>query len=258
MKFAGNPFCSLSARRRLLGCLLLAVAMGLPCLAAKPAKAAKTAPDAPANGVDLKAVLARLDTASAAFKSAQADITTDIVQKVPIPDDDKQTGAILFERKNGELAMAMHLKTDNGKPAAKDVVFAGGTGKLYEPMLKQMQVFKTGANQALANTILALGFGGSGKDLEKNWEVTFAGLDPVDGKPFAKLELVPRDASVKKTFPKVWLWIDMGNGLAVQQQFFDPDGNYKLATYRNIRLNGKVSSDAFEIKTAPGTQIVNH
>jgi len=232
--------------------------MGLPCLAAKPAKAAKTAPDAPANGVDLKAVLARLDTASAAFKSAQADITTDIVQKVPIPDDDKQTGAILFERKNGELAMAMHLKTDNGKPAAKDVVFAGGTGKLYEPMLKQMQVFKTGANQALANTILALGFGGSGKDLEKNWEVAFAGLDPVDGKPFAKLELVPRDASVKKTFPKVWLWIDMGNGLAVQQQFFDPEGNYKLATYRNIRLNGKVPSDAFEIKTAPGTQVVNH
>ena len=78
---------------------------------------------------DLKGVLARLDTAAAKFKSAQADVVTDIVQTEPLPDDDKSTGTVLFERKGSELEMALHIKTDNGQPVLKDLVFAGGVGQ---------------------------------------------------------------------------------------------------------------------------------
>jgi outer membrane lipoprotein-sorting protein len=207
---------------------------------------------------DLAGVLAKLDAASTKFKSAQADLTTDIVQTQPLPDEDKQTGTVLFQRKDGQLQMALHLKTDNGKPVLKDLVFAGGVLKLYEPRLKQMQIFKAGANRAQADTILTVGFGGSGKDLQKTWDVSYAGSEQVEGKNTAKLELVPKDAGVKNTFPKVMLWVDMENGIAVKQQFFDPSGNYKLAIYRNVRLNGSVPGDAFEIKTASGTQVINH
>ena len=207
---------------------------------------------------DLNSVLAKLDAAAAKFKSAQADISTDLVQVQPLPDDDRQTGVVLFERNGGDLQMALHLKTDNGKPVLKDVVFAGGVGKLYEPQLKQMQVFKVANNQSQADTILSLGFGGSGKDLQKSWQIVYAGTEQVEGKQAAKLELVPREESLKNTFPKVILWVDLSNGLALKQQFFDASGNYKLAVYANIRLNGPVPANAFEIKAPKDTRIVNH
>jgi len=206
---------------------------------------------------DLATVLAKLDAASAKFKSAQADIVSENTQTQPILDTDTQTGTILFEREGGQLHMALHLKTDNGHPAEKDVVYAGGLLKFYEPMQKRMTVFKAGDNQNQADTILTIGFGGSGKDLQKSWEVAYAGSEKVDGKTTAKLSLVPKDASMKNNFPKVALWVDMETGLAVRQQFFDASGNYRIANYRNIKLNAAVPAKSFEVKTAPGTQVVN-
>jgi outer membrane lipoprotein-sorting protein len=80
----------------------------------------------------------------------------------------------------------------------------------------------------------------------------------VDGKQAAKLELIPKDPSAKNSFPKVLLWVDLADGIALKQQRYDASGNYNVVSYHNIRVNASVPSDAFEIKTAPGTQIVNH
>jgi len=207
---------------------------------------------------DLGNVLTRLDASAAKFKSAQADITWDNVQVAPIEDKDSQVGTVVFERKNGQVQMALHIKTDNGKPVLKDMVYADGTGKLYEPRLKQMQVFKLGERKAQLDTFLTLGFGGSGQDLKKNWNVTYAGTESVGGVSAAKLQLVPKDPEVAKSAPKVTLWVDLDRGVAVKQQRFDPAGNYVVFSYANLKLNGGVPSNAFEIKTASGTQIVNH
>jgi outer membrane lipoprotein-sorting protein len=207
---------------------------------------------------DLDKVITRLDASAAKFKSAQADITWDNVQVAPIEDKDSQVGTVVFERKNGQVQMALHIKTDNGKPVLKDMVYADGTGKLYEPRLKQMQVFKLGEKKAQLDTFLTLGFGGSGADLKKNWNVTYAGTESVGGVSAAKLQLVPKDPEVLKSAPKVILWVDLDRGVAVKQQRFDPAGNYVIFSYANLKLNGGVPSNAFEIKTASGTQIVNH
>src|ERR1700692_949928 len=81
---------------------------------------------------DLEKVLARLDASAAKFKSAQTQIVWDNVQTKPIEDDEKQTGTALFERKDGQMKIAVHLKTFDGKPVQKDMVYADGVGKLYE------------------------------------------------------------------------------------------------------------------------------
>jgi outer membrane lipoprotein-sorting protein len=207
---------------------------------------------------DLSNVLAKLDAVAAKFKSAQADINWDNVQTAPVPDSDVQVGTVLFERKNGQVQMALHLKTDNNKPVLKDMVYSGGVGKLYDHQLKQMQVFKLTDKRSQLDTFLTLGFGGSGQDLQKSWVVSYAGTEPVGGISAVKLQLVPRDADLAKTAPKVLLWIDMDKGVAVKQQRFDPSGNYVVFTYNNLRLNGSVPSGAFDLKTPSGTQIVNH
>ncbi len=210
----------------------------------------------PVANPDLAAVLAKLDASSVKFKSAQAEILIDNVQTEPVPDKDTQTGTVAFQRKGGQLSMALHLKTDNGKPVPKDAIYANGQFKLYEPLLKQVQIFKAG-NRSDIDSFLALGFGASGKELEKNWAIVYDGLEPVAGVSTAKLELTPRDETVKKNITKVILWLDMDNGIALKQQSFDTSGNYRLATYKIQHLNGGMASDAFELKTAPGTRVIN-
>jgi outer membrane lipoprotein-sorting protein len=207
---------------------------------------------------DLDKVLAKLDASAAKFKSAQADVTWDHEQLQPFPDADVQAGTVLFEREGGQVQMALHIKTDNKKPVLKDLVYAGGVGKLYDHQLKQMQVFQLGDKRSQLDTFLTLGFGGSGKDLQKSWVVTYAGAESVGGISAAKLQLVPRDAEVAKTTPKVLLWIDLDKGVAVKQQRYEPSGDFVVFSYNNLRLNGPVPSGAFDLKPPSGTQIVNH
>jgi outer membrane lipoprotein-sorting protein len=217
-----------------------------------------SAPDAPVKVVDLAAVLARLDASAAKFQSALADLTWDHVQTAPIPDSDTQQGTVLVARKGSEMQIAVHLKTDNGKPMQKDLAYAGGVGKLYEANSKQMDVYKVGDKSSELETYFTLGFGGSGKDLDKNWQVSLVGSEAVNGIPAAKLLLIPRDPKVAKSTTKVLLWIDMDKGVALKQLRFDPSGNYVTFTYQNIRLNVSAPSGAFDIKPPAGTTIVNH
>jgi outer membrane lipoprotein-sorting protein len=217
-----------------------------------PVAFSATAPD------DLTSVLAKLDATSKTFKSAQADVLWDHVQTQPVEDKDSQAGTILVVRESGATKLALHIKTDNGQAALKDMVYAGGVGKMYQPSIKQIQVFKIGDNKAALDAFLTIGFGGSGQDLNKNWTITSLGTESVNGTSAVKLQLVPKDAELAKSTPKVLLWIDMNQGVAVKQQRFQNDGSYLVFTYSNIKLNGKVPSGAFEIKTAPGTQVVNH
>jgi outer membrane lipoprotein-sorting protein len=225
-----------------VGALLIATLFSIPAPAAD----------------ELDSVIARLDASATKFKSAQADITWDNVQTQPIPDTDRQAGTIVLERKGGETQVGLHIKTDNGKPVLKDMVYAGGIGKLYTPATKQMQVFKVGDKKTELDAFLTLGFGGSGQDLKKNWQVTSLGTEQVDGVTAAKLQLIPRDPAVAKTAPKVILWIDMNKGVAVKQQRFNGDSGYVTFGYSNIRINGPLPSGAFEIKPASGTQVMNH
>jgi len=207
---------------------------------------------------ELNAALRRLDVAAQKFKAAEADIVWDNVQTEPIEDKDTQLGNAVFERKGGQLSVALHIKSDNGRPYAKEIVYTGGSLSFYEPRQKSMNVYKAGGNRAEFETLLTLGFGGSGRELEKNWVITLGGPEMVNGTSVTRLDLVPRDEALKKNVVKVQLWLDLDRGVAVKQMFYSPDGNYREVTYRDLHLNGSVAPDAFQIKTAPGTVIQNH
>jgi outer membrane lipoprotein-sorting protein len=208
------------------------------------------------SGGDLKSVLSQMDTAAHNFKSAQADFEWDQYQLV-IQDKDVQKGAISFQRKGTDTQMAARINQFNGKPDDKELVYKDGQLEFYQPKIKQITVFSAGANRSQYESFLTLGFGGSGSDLDKNWIVTYQGSDTVDGVKTAKLDLVPREANVKQTFTHVTIWVDPSRAISLKQQFFEPSGDYRLATYSNIRYNTPVAADVFTIKPAPGTQTIH-
>jgi len=214
---------------------------------------AQTAPAASSG--DLQKIIAELNTAAAKFVSAQADFAWDQFTAV-VQEHEIQTGTIFFERKKGVTRMAAYLKQDNGKDAPKTVIYDGGEVNFYEPTIKQLTTMRAGANRGQWESFLTLGFGGSGTDLEANWKVSLLGIEPMDGVSVAKLDLVPKEQKVLEMFAHVTIWVEPSRGVSHKQIFYQPTGDLRTATYKNIRYNTPLAADVFQIKPPPGTNHV--
>jgi outer membrane lipoprotein-sorting protein len=208
--------------------------------------AAQTQPPA------LQKVLRQMDAGAAQFRTAQADFVWDQYQRV-VDDTDTQAGAIYFRRQREEIQMAALID----QPDKKHVIFADGKVRLYQPRIDQVTEYRAGKDQAEFESFLVLGFGGSGQDLMRTFEVAYGGVETVDGVETARLDLVPRSQRVRGMFSRIVLWIDPARGVSVQQQFFEPSGDYRLARYTNIRLNEKVGDEPFRLKTTGRTRVIS-
>lgn len=201
---------------------------------------------------DLDKVLRAMDQQAATFKNAQADFDWDQYTKI-VDEHDHQTGTIYFRRegKNG-IEMAADIK----QPAPKYVLFSGGEIKLYEPNLQRVTEYNAGKNKDEFESFLVLGFGGSGQDLKKQFDVKYSGMESAMGVNAAKLVLIPKSQSVRNTFATIILWIDPARGVSVQQQFITADGDYRLAKYSNINLKGNIPDNVFKLKTSGKITVV--
>ncbi len=208
-----------------------------------------------ASNADLQKVIGELNAAAVKFSSAQADFTWDQFTAV-VQEHETQTGTIYFERKTGGTRMAAYLKQDNGKDAPKTVLYDHGEVNFYEPTIKQLTTMKAGANRGQFESFLTLGFGGSGKDLEANWKVTLLGSENMDGVTVAKLDLVPKEQKVLDMFTHVTIWVEPSRGISHKQIFYQPSGDLRTATYKNIRYNTPLPADVFKINPPPGTNHV--
>ena len=204
-----------------------------------------------AQAQNLESVLASMDKAAANFRSAQCDFAWDQYQKV-VDDHDYQKGTMYFRRQGSDVQMAANITS----PAKKYVLFTGNMVSVYQPSIDQVTEYTPGKNKADFESYLVLGFGGSGRDLEKSFDVNYAGMEQVQGVNAAKLELTPKSQRVKSMFATITLWIDPARGVSVQQKFQEPSGDYRLAKYSNIQLNQKISGDVFKLKTTGHTKVI--
>ena len=203
---------------------------------------------------DLQKVLAQLNAASTKFKSAQADFSWDAYQAV-VQEHDIQSGVIYFERQNGATRMAGYFKPSGAEVSPKIVLYDGSQLEFYQPAIKQMQVFHAGANSGQYESFLTLGFGGSGSDLERTWNVALLGKETMSGVEVVKLDLKPKAQNIQSMFSHVTVWVDPVRGISLKQVFYQPSGDQRICTYTNIKYNQPVSETVFHIKTAPGTTI---
>jgi outer membrane lipoprotein-sorting protein len=220
-------------------------------------------PQAPAD--PLAEVLKKMDAAAVSFRSTQAEFEWDTYTKVIDEVDDVQTGTIYYRRtgKEKEIEMMADVKMDGNslktqKPEPKYVLFSEGKVRMYQPKIDQLTVYDLGKNRSDFESYVVLGFGGSGQDLVKAFDVTYAGPEKVDGVATAKLQLVPKSEKVRNTYSRILLWIDLDKGISVQQQFFTPQQDYRLAKYSSIQVNGKkIPDEVFKLKTTSKTQTIS-
>ena len=204
------------------------------------------------SSASLENVLKKMDAAASNFRTTQADFVWEQYQKV-VDDKDTQKGTVHYRRAARDIEMMAEVK----EPERKYVLFKDGKLQVYQPKIEQVMIYATGKNREEIESYLVLGFGGSGQDLLKAFEVSYQGPESIDNVSTAKLRLIPKSEKLHNTFKEIFLWIDLERGISVQQQFFEPQGDYRLAKYSSIRLNEKIPAEVFQLKTTGKTQIVS-
>lgn len=201
-----------------------------------------------AQNSDLQKVLDQLDGASVRFKSAQADFTADSYTAV-VDSHSIQKGTIAFRRSGERVEMMMHVKTEDGQPSEKQVLYKNGQLDYYQPAVKQETILKGGSSY---DRYFSLGFGGSGQALKRDWNIKYEGTERVNGTETAKLSLTPKTPSDQ--FTHIIIWVDARRGVSLKQEVFQSSGDTRTAVYSNIKLN-EVPASVFTLHVAPGTAV---
>lgn len=216
----------------------------------------------PADPAALDAVLKKMDAVAANFRSTQAEFEWDNYQRVIDEIDEIDTGTIYYRRNGKQIEMMAEVKKAGSsltslKLEPKYVLFAGGKIRMYQPKIDQVTEFDLGKNRSDLEGYIVLGFGGSGQDLQKAFDVTYVGPETINGIATAKLQLIPKSEKVRNTYKQIFLWIDLDRGISVQQQLIQPQGDYRLAKYSNIQVDGKkIPDEVFRLHTTSKTQTI--
>jgi outer membrane lipoprotein-sorting protein len=202
----------------------------------------------------LEKILAKMDETATKFRTAQANFTWTTFNSVVNEESGRQTGKIYFQRNGNETEMA----ADIDPPDAQQVIFSRGKIQLYKSRTETVDVYDASAHREEFETFLVLGFGSSGDEMRKTFDMTYGGEEKVDGSDTVRLELVPKSDKIKQHFSQIILWINPQTGISVQQKLMETDGDYRLAKYSGIQLGQKIPSKVFQLKTSGKTKVVTH
>ena len=211
-----------------------------------------TATAAPDTGLDN--ILAKMDETASKFRTAQANFTWTTYNSVVNAESGKQTGKIYFRRVGNETEMSAEIDP----PDAQKIIFSKGKIQIYKSRMGTVDVYDAGAHREEFEAFLVLGFGSSGEDMRKSFDVSYGGEEKIDGIDAAKLDLVPKSEKIKQHFPQIVLWIDPKMGVSVQQKLVELSGDYRLAKYSNIQLNQKIPDKVFKLKTSGKAKVLTH
>ena len=155
-----------------------------------------------------------MDSTAANFRSTEASFVWDQYTKV-VNETDTQKGKVYFRRVGKETQMA----ADITEPDKKSVLFTDSKIEVYQPRIDHVTVYNAGKNREAFESFLVLGFGGSGHDMLKSFDVKYLGTESVDGTDTAKQELVPKSLKIRNNFDHIVLWIDQARGSRYSSSF---------------------------------------
>ena len=194
-----------------------------------------------------EAVLARMDKAAPNFKAMSANVRM-VTHTAVLNDNTVETGTFEMQKKGKDVRAIMNLAENGGRQLG----FFGKVVRIYYSNLNTYQDYQVGKNNLL-NQYLLLGFGSSGKDLSRGYNITADGTEMIDGRMSTKLTLIPKDKAVLEHLTKVEVWIPNDAANPVQQEFYEPSGNSRKVTYSNIDLNPPIKG-TLEMKLPPGAK----
>lgn len=198
----------------------------------------------PALAQNLPAVLASMDAAAPSFRAMTAKMDR-LTHVAVINDDSAEEATVRVARsKNRDLRVAI----DFTKPDNKQVALGDRKAEVFYPKTNTVQEWDLGKYKSLVDQFVLLGFGTSGKDLAKAYNLKFLKEESIHGQRCSRIELLPKSAQVKQTYNKIELCIAAPGGYPVQQKLFEASGNYTSISYSDVKLNPDLKPESVMLK----------
>jgi len=200
---------------------------------------------------NLQQVLARMDKAANEFKSMTAQVTyvthTDVLN-----DDSTETGSVTMKKvQPGEV----QGKVDFTAPDRKSVTIEKRRVKEYFPKINTLQIFDLDKHGEQLDKFFMIGFGTSGMELAKDYDVTVLGTENVNGQPAIHLQLNPKAAEARQYIQRLELWVPAeGDPYPLREKILEPSRDYRLVTYSELKINPPLQPDALQLKLPPGVK----
>jgi outer membrane lipoprotein-sorting protein len=193
-------------------------------------------------------VLARMDKASSEFKAMTAHVAylthTDVLN-----DNSVESGTVTMRKvQPGEVQGLV----DFTEPDHKTITFEKRRIQEYLPKIKTLQVFDLAKHGEQLDKFLMIGFGTSGMELAKDYDVSVLGTENGKGAPAIRLQLIPKTAEARQYVQKLELWIPaQGDPYPLREKIYQPSGDYRLTTYSELQINPPLRPDALQLKLPP-------
>jgi outer membrane lipoprotein-sorting protein len=197
-----------------------------------------------ATGGGLQDVMSKMDSAAPKFSGMAADLEKVDYTKV-IDDKSIETGTILVRRPRPH---ELQVKIEIVKPDQRFIVLRGQKAELYYPKIRTVQEIDLGKQTDLVNSVILVGFGVTGKELQANYIVKFVGEETVANQKAFHLELVPKDANLKSKLSRMEIWMAEDGTVPVRQKVVRPSGDYTMFTYSNIKYNPPLTDEDLSLK----------
>jgi len=190
-------------------------------------------------------VLTRMDRAAPAFRGLTARVCiTTYTAAVNIAETESGT---LVVKRTAPRRLSLLLNIEGA--GAKTVTLGADKAEIYLPAIRTVQEYDLGRHGNLAETFMLLGFGTSSAGLRAEYALQSCGAE----KDLLCLRLEPKSPDVRRHLAAAELWI-APTGCPSRQKFQFVTGDYRLASYTDVRINPPLPPSALKLRLPPGVK----
>ncbi len=140
------------------------------------------------------------------------------------------------------------FRINGSEPDKRVILLEGRSLHLYDPAASQVTEISLSRNKDRLEPFMRLGFSVTGRELDQQYLITFAGEDVFGDRRVLKLELTPKKDAVRAVVSKIEIAFDQSSWLPVRQIITHSSGTKTVTvsytgTARNLNLNPQLFRD---------------
>jgi outer membrane lipoprotein-sorting protein len=187
---------------------------------------------------DLPTVLSRMNAVSAQFQGMTAKISWTKYTKL-VDDTDVEAGDLWVKK---DSKGQVQLRIAFTEPIRKQIRIEKTTVEMFNEAINQIEEYDLKAKGNQLYEGLLLGYGVSGDDLKKRYDIKIAAEEPIDGQSTIRLDMIPKDAEDRTAGKSVQMWISTQTWQPIQQKALEHSGDYRLISYAGVRINAPIKA----------------
>lgn len=198
----------------------------------------------PSSGLDrLGEILAALGKAGDSLETLTAEFEQ--TNRDHILEEEEKTSGKLYMKVPGQI------RWEYAPPDSKVLLVKDDKILLYNPIAHQAQEFKQGQRRG-AGADLLIGFGKSNAEIGKHYDVSLVAEDDRQ----VVLKLVPKPDSAASIFAAIDMTLNKENWTPDRTVFHELNKDTTILEFQNVRVNGPLPPNAFELELPPGVEII--